>query len=102
MHKYFFVLFLLISCSNQNKLTYTRFEPYVEKNGAQSFKFFSKSNRLNPAYDLDSENERLEWLNMWLTDNKLCKDGFVISERKEVDIGYGPAVKDIYYIGACI
>ncbi len=102
MHKYLlFVVLFLTSCANQSKTTYTRFEPFTSQSGAQSFKYFSKSDRFNPAYDKASEDERMEWLNMWLSDNHLCKYGYVLSERKEVDLGYGDAVKDIYYTGTC-
>ena len=102
MNKYLlFLLVFLISCANQSKTTYTQFEPFINKDGIQSFKYFSKSNRFNQAYDKASEDERMEWLNMWLLDNHLCKNGYVIAERKEVDLGYGDAVKDIYYTGTC-
>ncbi|WP_438979132.1 hypothetical protein [Polynucleobacter sp.] len=43
----------------------------------------------------------MEWLQMWIDDSDICKNGYVIVERKEADIGLGPEVKRIYYTGQC-
>lgn len=88
-------------CSSMNKRIESRFEPYKSANGQQEFKFFAHSNRFSPEYDKDSENERMEWLQTWLTDNKMCPNGYVITQRTVVDVGLGDAVKDIYYYGKC-
>ena len=79
-------MFVIGGCATQHKLTYTKFEPFVSQTGEQKFKFFAHSTFFNPSFDKESENERMEWLQMWLTDNALCKNGYTIVERKEVDI----------------
>lgn len=94
-------IFAISGCATRHKLTYTKFEPFVAQTGEQKFKFFAHSTFFNPSFDKESENERMEWLQMWLTDNSLCKNGYTIVERKEVDLGFGSEVKDIYYTGQC-
>jgi hypothetical protein len=97
---YFYIL-LLAGCAQMGKMDYTTFEP-VTNNGLQNeFKYVVKSNIFNPADDESSEIERFQWLGMWLSDNKMCPNGYVILSRTAIDLGYSDAVKRIYYIGKC-
>lgn len=93
-------IFNFVGCTKIHKMEMTKFEPFPSKTPKQ-FKFIATSNFWNPYGDGDGENKRMEWLQMWLNDNDLCKNGYTIIERKEVDLGFGPEVKDIYYAGQC-
>ncbi len=83
------------------KMDYTTFEPVTKNGNTNEFKYMVRSNIFNPANDLNSEKERFIWLEMWLLDNKMCPDGYVIISRNAIDLGYSEAVKNIYYIGKC-
>ena len=83
------------------KMDYTTFEP-VTKNGiTEQFKFMARTNVFNSANSDDGEIKRLEWLQLWLSDNKICPNGYVIVSRNAIELGYSDAVKNIYYVGKC-
>lgn len=97
---YFYVLFL-VGCAQMGKMDYTTFEPVITNGSPNEFKYMVKSNIFNPANDQTSEAERFQWLDMWLSDNEMCPNGYVIISRKAIDLGYSDAVKHIYYVGKC-
>lgn len=95
------LVLLVCGCAQLDKKGLTKFEPYKSSNGDQQFKYFAHSTLFNPADSKSGEDDRMLWLQMWLDDNSMCKNGYEILERKEVDVGLHKAIKDIYYTGRC-
>jgi hypothetical protein len=76
---------------------YTTFEPFPGQGG---FRFVCT--KTTSPDEKDSERERVEWLETYLKDNKLCPNGYSIDERKVVlkdraDVDWYA----IYYYGRC-
>lgn len=101
--KYLWIVFILTGCAQENKNSLTKFEPIGSSNGVQEFRFMAKSGIFKAPDDPESEKERLMWLQMWLSDNKMCSNGFSIISRNAVSLGpgYYDSVKNIYYTGRC-
>lgn len=93
-------IFAISGCARIHKIESSSFESFPSK-PPQQFKFIAHTNIWNPYGDGDGEKTRMEWLQMWIDDSDICKNGYVIVERKEADIGLGPEVKRIYYTGQC-
>lgn len=89
------------SCTFIGKNGFTEFEPYKNIKGEHGFKYRARSTELMPAYSVDSENTRMQWLQMWLDDTAICPNGYTVYERKEADLGQGMAVQNITYTGLC-
>lgn len=94
---------LLTGCAQMDKTSLTTFEPLKPSNGIQEFKFRAISGIFKSPADPESEKERMEWLGMWLNDNNMCKNGFLITDRNSVSLGPGfyESNKHIYYTGQC-
>lgn len=89
----------LIGCAGKGDVT--KFEPLPPVNGIQQFKYLAKSGVFRPANDPKSEEDRIEWLEMWLKDNNMCANGYVILDRNAASLGHWDSVRDIYYTGQC-
>lgn len=96
------IVILLSACTTWNKNSASKFEPFKNQAGDQHFNFFARSNMFSPSDTPEGESERMEWLQLWLNDNQICKNGYVIVERKVVATGaLSEAVKHIFYTGKC-
>jgi len=95
-------LFALSGCVSMDRHYHTKFEPVTTQNGNQGFKYFALANIIYTPDKKEDEDIRMEWLQKWLTANNMCKNGYEITERKEVATGaLSDSVKHIYYTGKC-
>lgn len=96
-----FYIFLLSGCARIEKLERTRFEIIPSNNKLEQFKFMVRTGISNSYESNDGEMKRMEWLNMWLSDNSMCKNGYFILNKNAVYLGKYDDVYDIYYVGQC-
>jgi len=93
------LILLLGGCETLDRQELTTFEPL--KNNR--FRYEAKA---GPVYRPDTaagERTRISWLQQYLTDNKLCPNGFTIEQRKVVLVRRA-ALADLYniiYYGKC-
>ncbi len=89
-------------CVNIDRHYHTKFEPATTIDGQQGFKYFALANIIYTPDKKEDEDIRMEWLQKWLIANNMCKNGYEITERKEVATGaLSDSVKHIYYTGKC-
>ncbi len=99
------LLFLLIlsltGCAQIGKQDYTKFESFKSPTGQQQFKYVAHGDIFHKDTDPQTEISRMQWLQMWLDDNKLCPNGYIILERNLVNNGYYESINSAYYLGQC-
>ena len=84
----------LVGCESADRITATDFKPV-----AGGFNFRAPA---GPQYPVDTpagEASRMKMLDEWLTSNKVCPNGYVISSRQPVQ--RTPFVHDVFYEGRC-
>lgn len=89
----------LAGCSTADKIAMTRFEPLTD----QEFKYDVQADWVHPSDSTAAEQERLAWLSQYLKDNRLCPDGYAITDRRVILVGSDPLadLHRIYYSGRC-
>lgn len=92
-------LALLAGCASYDRHAMTSFEP-----SGDSFRFEANADPV--IYPLDSaaaEQDRMVWLETYLSQNNMCPDGYTITERKPVITGEPLTGTDyrIFYQGHC-
>jgi hypothetical protein len=87
-------LMVLCGCA-LDRLTLTEFEP-----NDGGFRYVAPASAVYPADKDDVEAVRVEWLEQYLRDNKICPSGYEITDRKVIYKGFGGAGR-IYYYGRC-
>ncbi len=91
---------VLSGCSAYDRAALTTFEPI----GSDHFRFKAFADNIYPLDSPGGEQERIGWLQEYLTDNKFCLSGYVIDERKVVVKVKGAlgTVYDLFYSGHCL
>lgn len=77
----------------------TTFEPMTIE-GAPGFKYMGFSDNIYPLDSEAAEQQRMDWLNEWLSDNSYCQGGYKITSRTPVKQTW--ATHYIYYQGVCL
>ena len=91
---------LLSSCAAVDRPAMSQFEPLSEN----TFKYSAKADLIYRYDTSDGEKARMEWLEQYLSDNGLCKNGYRIDSRKAVLIRKDLLGDwhDIFYYGHCV
>lgn len=101
LKKYLLICFLCIltGCSNLD-FGYTKFQPLKIDANSKYFTFTAYGDAAYPENSDAAEQIRIEWLNRWLTENKLNHKNMVIVSRSAVkkQDGLFGTIYDIYYV----
>lgn len=96
------IALITFSCASIDRTRVTRFEPYKSNGEQQQFKYFAQASFSYPEATKEGEDQRMEWLKVWLSENRLCPSGFSITERKVVEAStWQFDIQHIYYTGKC-
>lgn len=91
---------LLTSCATIDRPHLSSFEPI----GASEFRFKARADAMVYREDTtDGEEERMRWLQQYLTDNGICPTGYDIVSRRVVIVAERlmGRINDIFYTGRC-
>lgn len=96
------IALILCGCANIDRTKVTQLEPYKSSDGQQYFRYLAYAGSTYPADTKEAEDQRMAWLDIWLSENKLCKSGFAITDRNVVIANAWPYDRTIiYYTGQC-
>lgn len=96
------IVMALVGCASVSTAGWSNFEPYDGPNGQPMFKYYALSNSLSKENDPVAEQERIAYLEKYLSRNKYCPKGYKIISRKVA--WYADGALDgskIYYVGVC-
>ena len=95
-------LFVLFGCAGIDRTKVTQLQPYKSNDGQQYFNYLAYAGSTYPTNTKEAEDQRMAWLETWLSENNLCKSGFSITERNEVKANTWLYDRtNIYYTGKC-
>ena len=95
----FIILFILVGCSNLDRITLTRLEPTKVEGDYAYFRYTSYADAVLPIDSEEAEKTRMRWLDKWLEDNGFPGAEYEILSRKSVLIQKGLLgdIYDLYY-----
>lgn len=90
--------FSVSACSTLDKISHSEFYPYEQVGKKERYTFKATADLQYPPDSKNAEQIRMEWLQQWVSDNKLCVNGYTVDNRKQI---LNNKITRIYYVITC-
>lgn len=84
----------LVGCATVDRTLLTQMEPQPG-----GFRYIAKTDIFHKVGDPDAEKQRIEWMEQYIRDNRLCPAGYDITDRNAIEVNSN--ISTIYYTGRC-
>lgn len=92
------ILISLFGCAGLDKISDSEFYPYEQLGSRERYTFKANAAIQYPVDSKEAEQIRMDWLEQWVSGNKLCPNGYSVDSRKPI---LNNRITRIYYVITC-